>query len=65
MMRLERKANTSSQVEPSFTGPYITNIYNPLLIWPICSKVTIQQIWRNVELMFTICFDLMFTRSNN
>jgi len=54
------KVQNNSQIEPTLTGPDITDINDPFLIAPICQKVTVQQIWRNIELVIAVRRDLVF-----
>jgi hypothetical protein len=35
------------------------------LVWLICNEVSIQQVWRNVELVIAVCGDLVFAGSNH
>lgn len=54
-----------SEIQPAFTCPDIRDVISPFLVWLIRREVTIQQVWRNVELMIAVRCRLVFTRSNN
>ena len=49
-----------SEIQPSFARPNISDVTGPFLVWVIRREVTIQQVWRNVELVIAICRDLVF-----
>ena len=53
------------QIQPSLTGPDVTDIDNPFLIGPIRHKVTVQQVGRNVELVIAVRCCLVFMGSDN
>ena len=52
-----------SQVQPPLARPNITDIACPLLVGRISVKVTIQQVWRDIELMIAVRCRLVFTSS--
>tara|TARA_B110000467_G_C17981855_1_gene295733 strand:+ start:377 stop:613 length:237 start_codon:yes stop_codon:yes gene_type:complete len=43
-----------SEIQPSFARPNISDVTSPFLVWFIRREVTIQQVWRNVELMIAV-----------
>ena len=43
-----------SEIQPAFTCPDIRDVTSPFLVWLIRREVTIQQVWRNVELMIAV-----------
>ncbi len=52
-----------SQVQPPLARPNLTDIACPLLVGRISVEVTIQQVWRNIELMIAVRCRLVFTSS--
>jgi hypothetical protein len=43
-----------SKIKPAFTRPNISDVTDPFLVRLIRREVTIQQVWRNVELVITV-----------
>jgi len=54
-----------SQIGPALTGPDITDIHHPFLVWLFGKKVSVQQVRCNVELVIAVRRDLVFTGSDN
>ena len=54
-----------SEIQPSFARPNISDVTGPFLVWFIRCEVTIQQVWRNVELMIAVRCRLVCARSNH
>lgn len=54
-----------SEIKPTLTRPDIRDVTSPFLVWLIRREVTIQQVWRNVELVIAVCRDLVFAGSNH
>jgi len=54
-----------SEIQPILTGPNITDVARPFSIGLVRAEVTIQQVWRDVELVIAICCDLVFSGSNH
>jgi hypothetical protein len=65
MIRLECKSKTAAKYSQPSRVQIQDMSTNPLLIGFIRCKVAIQQIRRNIELVITVCRDLMFTGSDN
>lgn len=42
------------QIQPALARPDVADITRPFLVRLICHDVTIQQVWRNVELMIAV-----------
>ena len=55
----------NGQIQPTFTRPNIGDVTFPLLVWLACKEVSVQQVWRNIELVVTVRRRLMFTRSDD
>jgi hypothetical protein len=53
------------KIKPTLLGPNIADVTGPFLIWRVGGEVTIQQVWRNVELVIAVCGDLVFTGSDD
>ena len=43
-----------SEIQPAFARPNISDVTSPFLVWVIRREVTIQQVWRNVELVIAV-----------
>lgn len=52
------------EIQPTFTRPDIADVISPLLVWGISVEVVIQQVRRDVELVVTVCHDLVPACSN-
>ena len=53
------------QVQPAFTGPDIADVTCLFLVWRFRHEVTIQQVWRDVELVIAICGHFVFAGSDH
>ena len=53
------------EIQPTFTRPDIADVTSPLLVWVISVEVAIQQVRHDVELVVTVCRDLVLACSNN
>lgn len=59
------KINHHGQIQLSLVGPDIANVSGPFLIWTVCSEVSIQPIWRDIELVVGIgCCVRFWARTN-
>lgn len=43
------------EIQPPLAGPDIADVARPFLIGPIRRDVTVQQVWRDVEGVVTVC----------
>lgn len=54
-----------SKIQPPFARPNISDVTSPFFVGLIRREVTIQQVWRNVELVIAVCRGLVFAGSNH
>ena len=54
-----------SQIQPAFPRPDIADVTGPFLVWAISSKVPVQQVGCDIELMIAVSGHLMFAGSNH
>lgn len=53
------------QLHPAVSGPDIADIACPLMVWTAFHEVSVRQVWRDIELLISIGFDLVIARSDD
>lgn len=53
------------QRQPTLTRLDVADVACAFLIWLVSAKITVQQVWRNIEPVIAVCCGLVSARSDD